>query len=239
MGRINQGILGGFSGKVGTVIGSSWKGITFMRARAVNVKNPRTEKQVAQRTKFALTVRFLKPMTYLLRVGFKLYEQGQTAFNAAMSYTLAHAITGTYPDYSIDPSKVLISCGGLPPATSASVTATDSNIEFKWADNSGAGSARQTDMALIAIVNPAKGEAITYVEDAERMTGSQTVPLWGHWSGDVVHTYLGFVSEDGKEVSNSLYLGQITVGNIGNATNPGGTGEGDGEGDDEYIDPNA
>jgi hypothetical protein len=28
---IKQGVLGGFSGKVGTVIGSSWKGIAVMR----------------------------------------------------------------------------------------------------------------------------------------------------------------------------------------------------------------
>jgi hypothetical protein len=27
MGKINQGILGGFSGKVGNVVGGSWKGI--------------------------------------------------------------------------------------------------------------------------------------------------------------------------------------------------------------------
>lgn len=43
MGTIKQGILGGFSGKVGTVIGSSWKGISYMRSRAQSVKNPRTE----------------------------------------------------------------------------------------------------------------------------------------------------------------------------------------------------
>lgn len=38
MGTIKQGILGGFSGKVGTVAGSSWKGISYMRGRAQNVK---------------------------------------------------------------------------------------------------------------------------------------------------------------------------------------------------------
>ena len=34
MGTIKQGILGGFSGKVGTVVGSSWKGISYMRGLA-------------------------------------------------------------------------------------------------------------------------------------------------------------------------------------------------------------
>ena len=31
MGTIKKGILGGFSGKVGTVVGASWKGISYMR----------------------------------------------------------------------------------------------------------------------------------------------------------------------------------------------------------------
>jgi hypothetical protein len=32
MGTFNKGILGGFSGKTGTVIGSNWKGRTVMRS---------------------------------------------------------------------------------------------------------------------------------------------------------------------------------------------------------------
>ena len=54
MGEIKQGILGGFSGKVGTVIGSTWKDVSYMRAMAISVSNPRTPKQQTQRGKFAL-----------------------------------------------------------------------------------------------------------------------------------------------------------------------------------------
>lgn len=32
MGTIKQGILGGFSGKVGNVVGASWKGIDYIRS---------------------------------------------------------------------------------------------------------------------------------------------------------------------------------------------------------------
>jgi len=46
MGKISQGILGGFSGKVGSVVGANWKGINYMRAKAVSVANPRTDGQV-------------------------------------------------------------------------------------------------------------------------------------------------------------------------------------------------
>ena len=52
MGKIKQGILGGFKGKVGTVIGSSWNGISYMKGRPQSVRNPRTDAQVQQRNFF-------------------------------------------------------------------------------------------------------------------------------------------------------------------------------------------
>ncbi len=211
MGTIKQGILGGFSGKVGTVVGGSWKGISYMRSLPQNVKNPRTERQMNQRTKFALTLSVLKPMTALLRTGWKLFAHKQTPFNAAMSYTLANAITGAYPDYEIDSSKVLVSRGALTSATNASAKPENGNIVFSWDDNSGVNSAKQTDKTLIAVLNPTKGEAITDTAGAERSQGTQTLALPADWTGDDLHTYLGFISEDGKEIANSVYLGTVSL----------------------------
>ncbi len=246
MGKIKQGILGGFSGRVGTVIGVCSRGMAFMRARAMNIRNPRTEKQMAQRAKFELVQDFLSPMASLLRVGFRLYDQEQSAYNAAMSYALLNAVSGAYPNFALDHAAALISRGPLTPPVNALATATADSIQLSWADNSAVASAKQTDRALIAIINPAKGEAITYTEGAERVAGTQTVALWDHWAGDVVHCYLGFASEDGQKVSNSRYLGQITAGTAGNAGNPGagGTGNTGGNtggtgGGEEDLDPDA
>ena len=60
-------------------------------------------------------------------------------------------------------------------------------------------------------VNPAKGEAVTITAGEERMTGYQNVAIPADWSGDEVQVYLGFISEDGKEVANSVYLGAIPI----------------------------
>ncbi len=107
MGTIKQGILGGFSGKVGTVVGSSWKGISYMRGQAQSVKNPRTAKQVAQRDKFSLSLSFIRPIQSFIQIGFKTYEHKQSAFNAAMSYTMKNVIKGTYQSFSIDYTKAM------------------------------------------------------------------------------------------------------------------------------------
>ena len=125
MGTIKQGILGGFSGKVGTVFGSSWKGISYMRGRARSVKNPRTEGQMEQRSKFVLTLDFLKPITAYVRTGYKTYASKQTAFSTAMSYIVKNAVSGAFPNYALDFSRVLVSRGSLtqPSSPNASMSA--------------------------------------------------------------------------------------------------------------------
>lgn len=211
MGTIKQGILGGFSGKVGTVIGGSWKGISYMRSQAQSVKNPRTDGQLSQRSKFALALSFLKPMTDIVRTGFKLYANKQTAFNAAMSYTLANAISGDYPDYELNFASALISRGSLTSATNGAATAAGGSVTVTWDDNTGIGTAKATDKALIAVLNADKGEAVTVSAGEARSTATQTVSVPADWMGEEVQVYLGFISADAKEVANSVYLGSVTV----------------------------
>ena len=129
-----------------------------------------------------------------------------------MSYALANAITGTYPNYAIDPSKVMISRGGLAPALNASATASaGASIIFNWSDNSGSSAAGQTDKALLAVVNPAKSEAVFDTVGATRSDSTMSVNLPADWVGETVETYIGFISEDGKDIANSVYLGSITI----------------------------
>ena len=58
MGTIKQGILGPFSGKVGTVIGSFWKGIAVMRGIAPSITDAKSYAQLEQRANFKVIVVF-------------------------------------------------------------------------------------------------------------------------------------------------------------------------------------
>lgn len=204
MGTIKQGILGGFSGKVGTVIGSSWKGISYMRGRAQSVKNPRTEGQMVQRSKFTLTLNFLKPITTYIRLSFKVYANKQTAFNAAMSYTVKNAIAGDFPDYALDFSRALVSRGNLTQPMNAHATMASGNVNIGWNDNSGQGDAQATDVAMPLAFNVDKGEAVFN-------TAAATLAFPADWMGDTVELYIGFASADGINVANSIYLGNHAV----------------------------
>lgn len=211
MGTIKKGVLGGFSGKVGSVVGASWKGIDYIRSLPASVKNPRTEGQVTQRTKFTVALEFLRPIIAYLNVGFKPYASKQSPYNAAMSYNVSNAVTGTFPDFEMDYPNALVSKGSLLGAEDASATTAAGSISFAWTDNSEVSNALSTDKAMPLAFNISKGQAVFKTNGAERSTEADTLTIPANWSGDDVEVYLGFVSNDGLLVASSAYLGQKTI----------------------------
>jgi hypothetical protein len=212
MGTIKQGILGGFSGKVGTVIGSSWKGQAVMRGIAPHTADAKSDGQLTQRLKFAVVMKFIQSMVQFIRIGFKNYAIGMTQLNAAFSHNIQNAVLGTYPNITIDFPNALVSRGNLPPAlnqVAASVIA--GTIVFTWVDNSDEIGASATDKNLLLIYNPGKNQAVFFKDLAGRADGTQTVTVPRSFTGDLVHCYIAFETADGFEQSNSKYAGGITV----------------------------
>lgn len=213
MGKIKQGILGGFSGKVGSVIGGSWKGISFMRGIAASVANPQSVPQLTQRQKFAVIMGFLQPLSEFLKIGFKNYAVQMTAMNAAMSYNLENALQGAYPNFTVDYASALVARGNLAPSLNAAAAAgVAGTVVFTWEDNSGEIGASTLDNTLLVIYNPVKHQAVTVNKLAERADGTQTVTVPDSFSGDTVQCYLAFISAGGGfEISNSAFAGAVTV----------------------------
>jgi len=212
MGKIAQGILGGLSGKVGNIIGGSWKGIDYIRIKPSSVANPRTEGQVNQRNKFTTTLEFLQPNIEFIRKGYKDYAIKMTAFNAAMSEILENGITGTAPDFEIDYPNVLVSKGSLKGILNPSFdVATAGQVSFSWSDNSNEINANNDDRLMTLIYNPAKKESVVKVLGTSRFMAAQMVAIPSNFSGDEIHIYNAFISADGKLISDSSYVGSGTA----------------------------
>ena len=212
MGKIKQGILGGFSGKVGTVIGGSWKGISYMRAIAPSVANPQTEPQLTQRQKFSIVMGFLQTMSEFLKTGFKNYAVKQTGINAAMSYNLRNAVTGVYPAQTVNYANALVSRGSLPAALNAAATAgAAGTVVFTWDDNSDESGASAADKSLLVVYNPVKHQAVTANQLVDRSAGTQTLAVPESFSGDQVQCYMAFITENGYDVASSRFAGAVIV----------------------------
>ena len=90
MGKIKQGILGGFNGTTGSVVGASWKGIAYMRGKAQSIKNPRTASQQSNRSVFGAISEFASKNLALISIGFFQYANKMSAYNAFVQYNKLH-----------------------------------------------------------------------------------------------------------------------------------------------------
>lgn len=210
MGIIKKGILGGFSGKVGSVVGASWKGIDYIRSLPTTVNNPRTPAQVTQRNKFSAVVNFLSKISPLLKIGFRDYANRQTAFNAAMSYNLLNAVTEESGEFEMDYSKVLVTRGKLYRPKSGEVAFMNDEITVAW-DSDFSGNGSFTDSAIVLLYNTTKNEAVIENDKSERNQGVVGLTFPEYWKGDTVENFVSFISEDGKLISDSLYVGQVEI----------------------------
>jgi len=212
MATILNGILGGFSGKVGTVIGASWNGIDYMRSRATSITQPNTPAQLEQRARFSLIVKFLQTMTAFLRVGFKSQAIKMTGFNAALKYNIANVITGVYPALAIDFEKVKVSEGSLPGALNPAITSTvEGVLDVTWDNNSTEAGASPDDKVMLVVFNPTRQLSVTVAGGSTRITGSHTLTLPDNFVGETVECYIGFQNANQSEVSDSQYVNSVIV----------------------------
>ncbi len=209
MGKIKQGILGGFSGKVGTVVGSSWKGVAYMRGKAEHVNNPQTAGQLAQRAKMELAHTYLKPAIPYLNLGLRDVAKNRSPFNYAVSHFVKNAISGDYPDFTIDYSKIILSHGPLIPVVMTKVECYGPNVSFLWKVNSESSNADEYDIIMAFVINKDKAEVYYDMELAYRADMSTQAHLPDSWLNDHIEVYYSMASEDYKLISNSFYLGEF------------------------------
>ena len=211
MGKITNGILGGFSGTLGPAVGSSWKGIQVIRSRPPRRRGKSSPDQLKQMAKMSLVSGFLHPLTGFLNRTYNSVTVRMSCFNKALSYNIRNAITGDYPAFTINYEQVILGRGDL---LNAKMPTADSSskgqISFSWIDNSGEGSAKATDQVFVAVYCEALDDWETSDEGSLRNAGSYTLDV-AAFSGKAVHGYIGFLSADGKFVSTSLYTGLVNI----------------------------
>ncbi len=133
MGRIRQGILGGFQGKVGTVIGSTWNGIAYMRGLPQSQKDPKTAAQLAQRNFFREVQELVSQLTYEQLVFlFPNSAKGMSRRNLLVKQLSTDPIIADGAKHA-DLADIT-SLGNAPTADlpDVSITASRSNVIISW-----------------------------------------------------------------------------------------------------------
>jgi len=208
MGTIKRGILGGFKNKVGSVIGSSWKGIDTMRSMPLSVANPRTAKQIAVRGNFKTLVtaasavnstlirpywaRFAKQMTgsnAFVRENYAAFKNPLTLFsqNAILSKGKLDMVSSITVTDSVYPAPLEVSFD-----QTTGTYGDDSDIVEAWGVLSNNASSNRT-------------LEIKYMGSGTRGAGGFDVPRTMWQKTDEFALYLTVRRADGTLVSNSLF----------------------------------
>jgi hypothetical protein len=209
----NSGITGNFTGTIGPITGFIRNGKNIIRSSSSAVKNQRTPLQLAQREKISICTRFVKAFsgTGFLNKSFPAYRHGGTGYNRAVSALMSRALTGVYPDIALSYAQVLISKGRLPgPQNAKAVKKANNTIQFTFADNSTTGIAAPDDTVILVAYAPTLQQAIFTVQGGFRKDKKAVLNV-AALKGQAVETWIGFLSAEEKDASDSVWAGKVVV----------------------------
>jgi hypothetical protein len=213
MAKLPDGILGPIIGKIGPVTGYRRNGVNIIRASAGRKDKLITPLRSSQRQKIKVCNEFTGAFS---RMGFfaktfPCYGDTGTGYNRATSAIMNLAITGFYPDVTLDYPKVLISKGPLPGAEDpAALLVQPDTIHFTWTNNAWKGTAKPNDKVIVAAYFLTSKQAVFSIGDAKRSKGEVTLVV-GNRPAEICETWIGFLSHDEKDAANSSYCGRITL----------------------------
>ena len=209
MGKIKTGILGGFQGKVGTVIGSTWRGESIMRALPKTAAKAPTESQRIQRLKFKAVSEFLNPLRSTLSTYFGNDTGVKSKYNMATSYHITNAVEITEQGTQILYPRVLVAKGTLFGFQNLTTTPSETVITLNWEDNTVFGNAKAEDTVNVVCYIEEVNTFYVFESIANRdgLTASVTLPQ--NFLGFNVEVYAFLYDKVSKTSSNSVYLGSI------------------------------
>ena len=201
--------------KLGNTVGYSVKGKQLFRAYQGSVANPRSAGQTMQRAKFASLVERAQAIRPAIRKGFEYLSNVRrcTAFNAFFHVNFPK-LTGSTPDtVYLTPEDMVIAQGPLSnvfysdtlDASSTpgvvSITVTDANLY----DPS------ESDTLMYGVLFCEELQQGVMSAGQTRMAGKIDVNYPTAWVGLEVHAYGFTASADGKQASDSTYIGHTTI----------------------------
>ncbi len=212
MARITKGILGGFSGKVGTVVGANWRGQDIIRSTPKPSSRPPSDKQLQQQTKFKLVISFLQPVKSIQTKYFGSGSGSRSRINLAVSYTINEAVQMVGDVAELVYNKVLITKGDLTGFQNVTATPQTGNIiKLNWENNAVQGNADATDKANAVCYCEELGTFEIFESVAERSVLTADLTLPAYYAGKEIQVWVFLNNAKGTLACNSAYLGSLTL----------------------------
>lgn len=220
MAKQQNGYLGGYSGKLGPVVGYSWRGKWCLRTTPAKVRNPRTDRQQSHRHLFKAMVQFAAHNAQVLRVGMRQvsHDEGMTEQNLFVSIN-SQSFSLIDGSLEVDYSRLLFACGPVAPVAFGKPEIDERQVlTVSFEKNPLHVRASGEDTVYLYAYCPAAGRGLLSAPVYRRQQ-SLSMVLPDEWVGEELHLY-GFVTDYAGRASQSLYI----------------SWEGEVDSDDEQID---
>jgi len=210
---MGKGFQGMYQGRIGSLSYYVRNGRQLVRRCGWKVSTQPSDAQLASRMRLALVVDLLRPLLSVVNVGFapKALGTGKTAYNLASGYHLKNAVSGVYPMFEIDYSKVKISlaAGGVSEPLMAKVTLCGQGLKFSWVPDAAGAWSLSSDQAMMLAYFPGQATALFDIYGPCRSKGEGILKLTPAQMTLGMEVYLAFIAADRLGISDSIYLGNI------------------------------
>ncbi|MFC3196890.1 DUF6266 family protein [Parapedobacter deserti] len=209
MGIIEQGVNGPFKGKAGSVVGSSWKRIHYIKGlrKDKGRKRPPTPDQAIQREKFVMLNRFFSSLRKVINIGFVQFTGKSTAVNAALRYNYDQAFLDEGGNLLLNYSALKLSHGSLVTAGTEKAVFEGSNaIRVTWNTKTYGMGGEMDDTAHAVAYIPEIDYAAGNVKSEVRQHGSAIINFHEPIDRMTVHVWLFFSDRQSKRVSKTVYI---------------------------------
>lgn len=196
-------------GRVGDTVTYLLNGELVTRRIGITDKKP-TKPQLTFRQKTRILNTFLRKITEFINVGFERdgLRLRKSAYALAFGYNLVHAFKGTYPKVAIEFKNVKLAAGDMPEVSDVVVEVVSEGLKFSWNAESKDFGTHWTDQVMLMAYFPKLKKAMYITGGVNRNIGSCVLPLYQTSHGHIAETYIAFISNDRRSISNSIYTGQ-------------------------------
>ena len=202
MARFSSSTFGKISGKHGTAVAAVRKdGLCILKEYRI-ASNPNTVGQKNQRGKFGFVMKDLN----CLRSVFTRNFGGQYGINKVVAKAMKTAVTGEFPDFKLDYSKIEVAFGSLYNTSELSLERNnEKSLRINW-NTDFIMSSSPSDKVNVVLLNTQSKFVIERYECALRSDGKVEIQIPTGWLNSEIHAWIYFSSADGKTNSVSLHI---------------------------------
>jgi len=210
MGKLPNGPLGAFTGRLGNIVSYVLNGQIIVRTIGINNKPP-TPKQKTNRMKMKVINELVQNTYWAMHAGFTAVSAGtvHNYANLAIKHNNPNALKGVYPNIEVDYPKVLFSHGNLLQPIDPKVEVVAEGLKFSWDPSTQLNDESALDQVSMIAYCPEKKEMFFIKSGQRRHEGSDILPVDKKYLGLALEVYMSFVADDRLDVSTTTYIGRI------------------------------